>query len=535
MYGRAFFVALTLVAALAQALVYGLGGYYAITGQLSAGTVVTLALLLTRLYGPLTALSNARVDVMSALVSFDRVFEVLDLEPMIADAPDAVELPADARSDRVRRRALLLPDGRRGVAGLARGRRGARPAPSSAEVLHGVSFRAEPGQLVALVGPSGAGKTTISQLRAADLRRARAARCGSAGSTSATVTQHSLRDRIGVVSQEAHMFHDTIRDNLRYAAPDATDAQLLRGDRRRADRRAGRARCPTASTPSSAIAATGSPAARRRGWRSPGCCSRQPQIVILDEATAHLDSESEVAVQRALAQALAGPHVAGDRAPAVDDPQRRPGARARRRAASSSAARTPSCSPPAGSTPSCTAPSSSGRPSASSDVSRAAQRATAERIGEQLGEGDLGGAEQRRVLRRARRARARPARRAPLNTCVVERRLDLGACDVEHLGERAAEQDQLGIERVDQAAEHLARASAATVRTAAHGALVAGAGGGEHRAATRSSVCDVGPAGQGAAARGHRRRSRGSRACRSGTAARTGRRRCARSRRRARR
>ena len=127
MYGRAFFVALTLVAALAQALVYGLGGYYAITGQLSAGTVVTLALLLTRLYGPLTALSNARVDVMSALVSFDRVFEVLDLEPMITDAPDAVAVPRRRAHDRVRRRALLLPDGERGVARLAGGRRGAGP------------------------------------------------------------------------------------------------------------------------------------------------------------------------------------------------------------------------------------------------------------------------------------------------------------------------------------------------------------------------------------------------------------------------
>ena len=185
MYGRAFFVALTLVAALAQALVYGLGGYYAITGQLSAGTVVTLALLLTRLYGPLTALSNARVDVMSALVSFDRVFEVLDLEPMITDAPDAVELPADARTHRVRRRALLLPDGERGVARVARGRRGARPHRARQEVLHGVSFRAEPGQMIALVGPSGAGKTTISQLRAAHLRRALAAPCASAGSTCA--------------------------------------------------------------------------------------------------------------------------------------------------------------------------------------------------------------------------------------------------------------------------------------------------------------------------------------------------------------
>ena len=171
MYGRAFFVALTLVAALAQALVYGLGGYYAITGQLSAGTVVTLALLLTRLYGPLTALSNARVDVMSALVSFDRVFEVLDLEPMIADAPDAIELPADARSiefDDVR---FSYPTASE-VSLASLEDVAVLEHTDAQEVLHGVSFRAEPGQMIALVGPSGAGKTTISQLRAAHLRRA---------------------------------------------------------------------------------------------------------------------------------------------------------------------------------------------------------------------------------------------------------------------------------------------------------------------------------------------------------------------------
>ncbi len=170
MYGRAFFVALALVAALAQALVYGLGGYYAITGQLSAGTVVTLALLLTRLYGPLTALSNARVDIMSALVSFDRVFEVLDLEPIIADAPNAVDVPADARSfefDDVR---FSYPTA--GEVSLASLEDVATlDNTDSAEVLHGVSLRAEPGQLIALVGPSGAGKTTISQLLPAHLRR----------------------------------------------------------------------------------------------------------------------------------------------------------------------------------------------------------------------------------------------------------------------------------------------------------------------------------------------------------------------------
>ena len=274
MYGRAFFVALTLVAALAQALVYGLGGYYAITGQLSAGTVVTLALLLTRLYGPLTALSNARVDIMSALVSFDRVFEVLDLQPMIADAPDAVELPKDARSiefDDVR---FSYPTA--SEVSLASLEDVAVLDPtSSQEVLHGISFRAEPGQMIALVGPSGAGKTTISQLvpRIYDVRSG-AVRVG--GHDVRAVTQDSLRDRIGVVSQEAHMFHDTIRNNLRYAAPTRPTRSCWRPSTPRRSASSSR-RCPRASTPSSATAATGSPAARRPGWRSPGCCSSSPR------------------------------------------------------------------------------------------------------------------------------------------------------------------------------------------------------------------------------------------------------------------
>ncbi|MGH8862435.1 MAG: ABC transporter ATP-binding protein [Jatrophihabitantaceae bacterium] len=303
MYGRAFFVALTLVAALAQALVYGLGGYYAITGRLSAGTVVTLALLLTRLYGPLTALSNARVDVMSALVSFDRVFEVLDLAPMIADAPDAVELPADARTlefDDVR---FSYPTASE-VSLASLEDVAVLDHVETQEVLHGVSFRAEPGQMIALVGPSGAGKTTISQLvpRIYDVR-AGAVRVG--GRDVRTVTQKSLRDRIGVVSQEAHMFHDTIANNLRYAAPAATDAQLL------AAVDAAQIGELVESLPEGLDTVVGD-----RGYRLSGgekarlaiarLLLKQPGIVILDEATAHLDSESEVAVQQALAQALQG-------------------------------------------------------------------------------------------------------------------------------------------------------------------------------------------------------------------------------------
>jgi len=303
MYGRAFFVALALVAALAQALVYGLGGYYAINGELSAGTVVTLALLLSRLYGPLTALSNARVDIMSALVSFDRVFEVLDLPPMIDDAPDAIELPRDARSIEFTDVRFSYPTAQE-VSLASLEEVAVLDTTQPQEVLRGISFRAEPGELVALVGPSGAGKTTISQLvpRIYDVRSG-AVLVG--GHDVRTVSQQSLHDRIGVVSQDAHMFHDTIRGNLLYAKADASDAEL------RQVIAAAQIDDLLAILPDGLDTVVGD-----RGYRLSGgekqrlaiarLLLKSPEIVILDEATAHLDSESEAAVQAALARALQG-------------------------------------------------------------------------------------------------------------------------------------------------------------------------------------------------------------------------------------
>jgi len=303
MYSRTFFVALTLVAALAQALVYGLGGVLAINGTLSPGVVVTLALLLSRLYGPLTALSNVRVDVMSALVSFERVFEILDLQPMIRDQPGAAPLPRDARTVEFDSVDFSYPSAAE-VSLASLEEVAVLDGAPSASVLRGVSFRAEPGQLVALVGPSGAGKTTISQLttRMYDVR-AGAVRIGGVDVRDATLA--SLREAIGVVTQDAHMFHDTIRANLRYAAPDASDEALYEA------LRAANVGELVAALPDGLDTVVGD-----RGYRLSGgekqrlaiarLLLKQPGIVVLDEATAHLDSESELAVQRALRGALRG-------------------------------------------------------------------------------------------------------------------------------------------------------------------------------------------------------------------------------------
>ena len=303
MYSRVFFVALTMVAALATAIVYGVGGWFAATGSLAVSTVVALTAYLNRLYGPLTALSNARVDVMSALVSFDRVFEVLDLEPMIADSPDAVDLHGDARSIEFEDVHFSYPTASE-VSLASLESVAVLDQTQTQEVLRGVTFTAQPGQMVALVGPSGAGKTTISQLvpRIYDVRSG-AVRVG--GMDVRQVTQRSLRERVGVVSQEAHMFHDTIRENLGYAQPGATEAELL------AAVEAAQIGELVASLPEGLDTVVGD-----RGYRLSGgekarlaiarMLLKAPEIVILDEATAHLDSESEQLVQQALARALAG-------------------------------------------------------------------------------------------------------------------------------------------------------------------------------------------------------------------------------------
>jgi len=301
-YGRTFFVALGLVGSLAAAAVYWIGGQLAISGALTAGTLVALATFVSRIYGPLTQLTNARVDVMTAFVSFERVFEVLDAPSPIQDRPGAVDLVAPRGRIELDAVTFAYPD-EPVVASLEVATTShageARPL-----VLDGVTAAIEPGQMVALVGQSGAGKTTLAGLipRLYDVTGG-AVRID--GHDVRDLTQASLRAAIGVVSQDAHLFHDTIGNNLRYARPSATLAEV------HAAVRAAQIEDLVASLPDGLDTLVG-----ERGYRLSGgekqrlaiarMLLKDPAIVVLDEATSHLDSENESLVQEALATALAG-------------------------------------------------------------------------------------------------------------------------------------------------------------------------------------------------------------------------------------
>jgi len=318
MYGSSLFIALTLLASLSAAVVYGVGGDLVVHGAFQVGTLVSLAMLLNRLYGPITALSNVQVNVMTALVSFDRVFEVLDLKPLIEDRPGAVPLLLAARANgsarTVRPAAEIVFDHvsfrypAASEVSLASLESIALAVPERSDarlgVLHDVSFTAPARQLTALAGPSGAGKTTITHLvsRLYDPDEGMV-RIG--GFDIRDVTQQSLHETVGVVTQDAHLFHDTIRANLIYARPGATEQELIEACR------ASQIWDLISALPDGLDTIVGD-----RGYRLSGgekqrvalarLLLKAPAVVVLDEATAHLDSESEVAVQEALRTALSG-------------------------------------------------------------------------------------------------------------------------------------------------------------------------------------------------------------------------------------
>jgi ATP-binding cassette subfamily B protein len=303
MSNRIFFAALTLVASLATALVYGVGGVLAIDGVLTVGTLVALAALLGRLYGPLTAMANVRVDIMTALVSFERVFEVLDLPPMVAEKPDALDLPRGPKAVTFDHVSFSYPGA--DEVSLASLESVARTeVVAGGPVLHDVDFQAHPGQLVALVGPSGAGKTTITSLvsRLYDVNDG-AVRIGAHDVRD--VTLQSLHDSIGVVTQDAHLFHDTIAANLRFAKPDASDDEIW------AALRSARIDGLISELADGLRTVVGDRGHRLSGGEKQRLAIarlllKAPDVVVLDEATAHLDSESERYVQEALEVALAG-------------------------------------------------------------------------------------------------------------------------------------------------------------------------------------------------------------------------------------
>jgi ATP-binding cassette subfamily B protein len=303
MLNRIFFVGITSVAAVATAVAYGIGGHLAIDGAITVGTLLAITALLARLYGPLTALSNVRIDVMTALVSFERVFEVLDLHPMIVDRVNAQQLIKKDLSIEFKDVTFAYPNAQE--ISLASLESVAKPETvDSGEVLRGISFTAPAGSLTAIVGPSGAGKTTMSAL----LPRLYDVTSGNILIDNHDIrdyTVQSLRDSIGVVMQDAHLFHETIAENLRYAKADATEEEM-------------EAACKAAqiwdlisSLPNGFDTMVGERGHRLSGGEKQRMAIarlllKAPAIVILDEATAHLDSENEELVQEALHQALRG-------------------------------------------------------------------------------------------------------------------------------------------------------------------------------------------------------------------------------------
>jgi len=303
MLNRVFFIALTSVAAIATAIAYGIGGHLAIGGEITVGTLLAITALLARLYGPLTALSNVRVDVMSALVSFERVFEVLDLQPMVKDLPGAIDLVSiqpELAFESVR---FSYPNA--SEISLASLESVAKlEEVDSGEILKGITFYAKPGSLTGIVGPSGAGKSTISTL----IPRLYDVTDGSIridGKDIRNYSIKSLRENIGVVTQDSHMFHDSIINNLRYADPDATLLEIEQACR------AAQIWDFIQTLPNGVETVVG-----ERGHRLSGgerqrlaiarLLLKKPRLVILDEATAHLDSENEALVQSALKAALVG-------------------------------------------------------------------------------------------------------------------------------------------------------------------------------------------------------------------------------------
>lgn len=300
---RIFFIALTSIAAVATAIAYGIGGHLAINGTVTVGTLLAITALLARLYGPLTALSNVRIDVMTALVSFERIFEVLDLAPMVQDRPNAKELVGKDLAVEFKNVSFAYPKAEE--ISLSSLESISKPETvESGVVLNGLTFTAKPGTMTALVGPSGAGKTTISAL----VPRLYDVTDGSievGGIDIRELTMKSLRENIGVVMQDAHLFHDTIGENLRYAKPGATEAEM------RAACEAAQIWSLVSSLPNGFDTMVGERGHRLSGGEKQRLAIarlllKSPQVVILDEATAHLDSENEALVHQALSAALKG-------------------------------------------------------------------------------------------------------------------------------------------------------------------------------------------------------------------------------------